>query len=65
VGDRWWPVLGAVYVICAIKRVRGMRLVGLLREDRRARAAATAAVVAQRQRETAPLGRSGRAQGRP
>lgn len=27
-GDRWWPVLGAVYIVQAIKRVRGMRLIG-------------------------------------
>jgi len=27
-GDRWWPFLGAVYVVQAIKRVRGMHLVG-------------------------------------
>ncbi|GLR26775.1 MAG TPA: class I SAM-dependent methyltransferase [Limnobacter sp.] len=27
-GDRWWPVCGAVYFVCAVKRVRGMRLVG-------------------------------------
>jgi SAM-dependent methyltransferase len=27
-GDRWWPVLGAVYLLTAVKRVRGMRLVG-------------------------------------
>jgi SAM-dependent methyltransferase len=27
-GDRWWPYLGAVYMVQAIKRVRGMRLVG-------------------------------------
>jgi len=27
-GDRWWPVCGAVYLVCAVKRVRGMRLVG-------------------------------------
>lgn len=31
-GDRWWPVLGAVYFIVAVKRVRGMRLVGRLRK---------------------------------
>jgi SAM-dependent methyltransferase len=30
-GRRWWPVLGAVYVVVAVKRVRGMRLVGLVR----------------------------------
>jgi SAM-dependent methyltransferase len=28
-GDRWWPIFGAAYMITAIKRVRGMRLVGL------------------------------------
>jgi SAM-dependent methyltransferase len=28
-GDRWWPVLGSIYMVTAIKRVRGMRLVGL------------------------------------
>lgn len=27
-GDRWWPVCGAVYVVSAVKRVLGMRLVG-------------------------------------
>lgn len=27
-GDRWWPVFGAVYTIAAVKRVRGMRLIG-------------------------------------
>ncbi len=27
-GDRWWPVFGAVYVVSAVKRVRGMRLIG-------------------------------------
>jgi len=27
-GDRWWPICGAVYFVGAVKRVRGMRLVG-------------------------------------
>jgi SAM-dependent methyltransferase len=27
-GDRWWPYLGAVYILQAIKRVKGMRLIG-------------------------------------
>ena len=27
-GARWWPYLGAVYVVQAIKRVKGMRLIG-------------------------------------
>ena len=26
-GDRWWPICGAVYVVRAIKRTAGMRLV--------------------------------------
>lgn len=25
-GDRWWPILGAVYFVVAVKRVRGMTL---------------------------------------
>jgi SAM-dependent methyltransferase len=25
-GERWWPILGAVYFLVAVKRVRGMRL---------------------------------------
>lgn len=29
-GERWWPLFGAVYVIVAVKRVRGMRLVGMI-----------------------------------
>jgi SAM-dependent methyltransferase len=52
VGDRWWPVFGAVYFLVAVKRVRGMRLVGLARQPQR-RAATRAAVVAQRQPEPA------------
>jgi SAM-dependent methyltransferase len=35
VGDRWWPVLGSVYFMVAVKRVRGMRMVGLLKNERR------------------------------
>jgi SAM-dependent methyltransferase len=27
-GDRWWPICGAMYMVSAVKRVRGMRLVG-------------------------------------
>lgn len=33
-GDRWWPVLGALYFLVAVKRVRGMRLVGLAKKDK-------------------------------
>ncbi len=35
-GDRWWPVLGALTMITAIKRVRGMRLIGPVRRKREA-----------------------------
>lgn len=30
-GDLWWPVFGAVYIVQAIKRVKGMRLIGPVR----------------------------------
>jgi SAM-dependent methyltransferase len=36
-GEHWWPVLGAVYFVVAVKRVRGMRLVGLAKNQRCAR----------------------------
>lgn len=50
VGERWWPVLGGVYFLVAVKRVRGMRLVGLARhEARRTRAAGV--MVARKQRQ--------------
>jgi SAM-dependent methyltransferase len=48
-GDRWWPVLGAVYFLVAIKRVRGMRLVGLARKER-TKPTPAPAVVANRRR---------------
>jgi SAM-dependent methyltransferase len=51
VGDRWWPVLGAVYFVVAVKRVRGMRLVGLLKNERRKTKAAPA-VIANREPAT-------------
>ena len=33
-GHRWWPVLGAVYFIQAVKRVQGARMIGLARNAR-------------------------------
>jgi hypothetical protein len=27
-GDRWWPILGAVYLLSGVKRIPGMRLQG-------------------------------------
>ncbi|MFZ5551072.1 MAG: class I SAM-dependent methyltransferase [Pseudomonadota bacterium] len=34
IGSHWWPVFGAVYCITAVKRVRGMRLIGMARSER-------------------------------
>jgi SAM-dependent methyltransferase len=44
-GDRWWPICGGVYVVRAVKRVQGMRLVtpGWKNGGAKARALATAA----------------------
>jgi len=50
-GERWWPVFGAVYFVVAVKRVRGMRLVGLKRKDAR-KAKPAPAVVANSHRES-------------
>ena len=33
-GDRWWLMLGAVYLLTAVKRVRGMRLIGAVWKGR-------------------------------
>lgn len=45
-GDRWWPVFGAVYIVSAVKRVTGMRLITPAwkrkTQRRKARAAVTA-----------------------
>ncbi len=36
-GDRWWPVFGNVYVLTAVKRVRGMRVIGPVRKRKEER----------------------------
>lgn len=50
-GDRWWPVLGAVYFVVAVKRARGMRLVGKIKKARVAAPAAPAVVAQRHQRQ--------------
>jgi SAM-dependent methyltransferase len=50
-GERWWPVFGAVYFVVAVKRVRGMRLVGLVREQRLLAKAAASVVTHRQQHE--------------
>jgi SAM-dependent methyltransferase len=54
VGDRWWPVLGGVYAVMAVKRVRGMRVVGLAR-NAKARKAAAPAVAAHGRHRVMPM----------
>ncbi len=44
VGAQWWPVLGAVYAISAVKHVKGMRLVGMARQELRVPRAGAVAV---------------------
>jgi hypothetical protein len=54
-GDRWWPYFGGVYVLQAIKRQHGMRLVTPKWKERIARAKALALLpqkpLAQKRRE--------------
>jgi SAM-dependent methyltransferase len=33
-GNRWWPILGAVFLVSAIKRHKGMRLIGQIQPTR-------------------------------
>jgi SAM-dependent methyltransferase len=47
-GARWWPILGAVYFVVAVKRVQGMRLLGPSWKPRRSLATAPVAVANRR-----------------
>ncbi|MEZ5649002.1 MAG: methyltransferase domain-containing protein [Burkholderiaceae bacterium] len=47
-GDRWWPILGAVYALAAVKRVRGMRIIGPVWRQRGRRGRAPAVVTSSR-----------------
>jgi len=38
-GERWWPIFGAAYCLVAVKRVRGMRLLGPAWKQQRVHAA--------------------------
>jgi SAM-dependent methyltransferase len=44
IGTRWWPIFGAGYFLVAVKRVRGMRLLGPAWKSAPARAGASATV---------------------
>lgn len=54
VGERWWPVFGALYFVVAVKRVRGLRLVGAVRAQRVPTSAAPAPVAVAQHRQSAP-----------
>lgn len=47
-GARWWPIFGAVYLFVAVKRVRGMRLLGPAWKPRRVAAPAQVSVANRR-----------------
>jgi hypothetical protein len=49
-GNRWWPYAGATYIIQAVKRVHGMRLITPLRKDRKVHAKSLATVTQHTQR---------------
>lgn len=47
-GPRWWPILGSVYFQVAVKRVRGMRLLGPAWKPRRSGVTAPVSVANRR-----------------
>lgn len=47
-GARWWPIFGAVHMVVAVKRVRGMRLLGPAWKPRRVPAVAPVSVANRR-----------------
>ncbi|MGE0311201.1 MAG: class I SAM-dependent methyltransferase [Lautropia sp.] len=47
-GDRWWPILGAVYLLTSVKRVHGMRIIGPSWRRRVGKAPAPAVVASGR-----------------
>ncbi|HXZ49303.1 MAG TPA: methyltransferase domain-containing protein [Usitatibacter sp.] len=54
-GDRWWAVGGAVYMLQAVKRVRGMRLITPAWQEKKAR---EKALIAAAKREAKAAGRA-------
>ena len=51
-GARWWPLTGGIYVVRAVKRVHGMRIVTPAWRQERARRRALAPITQQTQRNT-------------
>jgi SAM-dependent methyltransferase len=50
-GARWWPLTGGIYVVRAVKRVHGMRIVTPAWRQERARRRALAPITQQTQKE--------------
>ena len=57
-GRRWWPILGAVYFIVAVKRVRGMRLLEPAWKHRKLPAGAPAVVASKAGKTSHPSSRA-------
>lgn len=53
-GDRWWPILGAAFELTAVKRVRGMHLIGAPWKDARQKKTHGAVVVSKLNRTMMP-----------
>jgi SAM-dependent methyltransferase len=51
-GERWWPIFGAVYFVVAVKRVRGMRLLSADWRRTGSRATAPMPIVGKAHRDT-------------
>jgi SAM-dependent methyltransferase len=51
-GRRWWPIFGAVYFVVAVKRVRGVRLLGVPWKAVTSRATAPVSVANQSHRQS-------------
>lgn len=54
-GERWWPIFGAVYFLVAVKRVRGLRLMGPAWKTHKAPSAAPAVVAGRSGHHKLPL----------
>ena len=54
-GERWWPIFGAVYFIVAVKRVRGIKLIGPAWKKSQRLASAPMPVTSRTHRERSDL----------
>lgn len=57
-GDRWWPIAGAVYIVQAVKRQQGMRLITPAWQDRKLRAKALVSIAQKTVSDQTKLGSS-------